>query len=192
LDISKTTLEGVLILTPRRFADERGYFSESWNRETLQNGGLNLPEFVQDNHSLSRKAGTLRGLHFQAPPFAQGKLVRCGRGSVFDVAVDIRRGSPTFGKHVSAVLSADNWQQLWVPKGFAHGFVTLEDDTEVIYKVSGKYAPECDRGLIWNDRDLAINWPVDEGEIELSHKDEQMPGIAQAADLFVFDQYTKV
>ena len=191
MEVESLKIPDVMLLHPQKHRDDRGFFSETWNRQTLLEAGIKA-DFVQDNHSWSKHKGVLRGLHFQLPPHSQDKLVRVIRGSIFDVAVDIRRGSPTFGKHVSAVLSADNWQQLWVPKGFAHGFVTLEDDTEVIYKVSGKYAPECDRGLIWNDRDLAINWPVDEGEIELSHKDEQMPGIAQAADLFVFDQYTKV
>ncbi len=129
MQIERTPIEGVLVLTPARFGDNRGFFSESWNRRTLEGAGVNLPEFVQDNHSVSAKAGTLRGLHYQAPPHAQGKLVRCGRGALLDVAVDARRGSATYGQHVIVELSAGNGKQLWVPAGMLHGFVTLTDDT---------------------------------------------------------------
>ena len=136
MQIDKTPLPGVLIIVPKRIGDARGFFSESWNRKTLQAAGLDLPEFVQDNHSMSAAAGTLRGLHFQSPPHAQGKLVRCGRGRLFDVAVDIRKGSPSYGQWYGAELSFENARQLWIPAGFLHGFVTREPDTDIIYKCS--------------------------------------------------------
>ena len=139
MQIEKTALADVLILTPARHGDDRGFFSESWNRKTLREAGVDLPEFVQDNHSLSRQTGTLRGLHYQSPPHAQGKLVRCGRGSLFDVAVDARRGSATYGQWVGVELSFENGRQLWVPAGFLHGFVTREPDTEVVYKCTDHY-----------------------------------------------------
>ena len=142
MQIERTPIEGVLVLTPARFGDNRGFFSESWNRRTLEGAGVSLPEFVQDNHSVSARAGTLRGLHYQAPPHAQGKLVRCGRGALLDVAVDARRGSATYGQHVIVELSAENGKQLWVPAGMLHGFVTLMDDTEIVYKCTDHY----DRG----------------------------------------------
>ena len=174
MDISKTTLDGVFVITPRRFADERGYFSESWNRNALQNAGLALPEFVQDNHSLSRKAGTLRGLHFQAPPFAQGKLVRCGRGALFDVAVDIRAGSPSYGAWFGTELSAENGKQLWVPPGFLHGFVTRADNTEILYKCTAFYNTEADGAVRWDS--CGIDW----GQTAplLSEKDTAAPALA--------------
>ncbi len=144
--IEALALQEVKLLTPKIFRDERGFFSETYNRKALVAVGIDRT-FVQDNQSLSRTKGVLRGLHFQIAPHPQGKLVRVTRGAIFDVAVDIRQGSPSFGRHVSAMLSADNWSQLWVPEGFAHGFCTLEPDTEVIYKVTDFYAPECERGL---------------------------------------------
>ncbi|WP_336511964.1 dTDP-4-dehydrorhamnose 3,5-epimerase [Sphingomonas arenae] len=170
---------GVREIRPRRFADERGFFSEVWNAETWREAGLEL-QFVQDNHSLSRARGVLRGLHFQSPPFAQEKLVRVTRGSVFDVAVDIRSGSPTFGQWVSVVLSAEAWNQVLVPAGFAHGFLTLEPDTEVQYKVTAPYSAAHDRAIRWNDPAIGIEWPLEEAELTLSAKDQAAPLLAQA------------
>ena len=156
------------------FRDARGFFSETFNAGALAVAGITAP-FVQDNHSLSTAQGVVRGLHFQVPPHAQAKLVRVTRGSIFDVAVDIRVGSPTYGRHVGAVLSAANWQQIWIPEGFAHGFCTLEPETEVIYKVTDIYAPDCDRALFWNDPELAIAWPVPAEAAILSAKDAAAP-----------------
>ena len=179
MKIEETALPGVLILTPRRFGDARGWFSESWNRRTLQDAGLHLPDFVQDNHSFSAAAGTLRGLHYQGPPHAQGKLVRVVQGEVFDVAVDIRRGSPTFGQWAGAVLSAENRQQLWIPPGFAHAFLTLSETAEFLYKTTDYYAPECERCIAWDDPDIGIEWPLDEAPV-LSEKDRQGVPLARA------------
>ncbi|MFL6815609.1 MAG: dTDP-4-dehydrorhamnose 3,5-epimerase [Bradyrhizobium sp.] len=172
-------------MAPRIHRDPRGFFSETYNRQALVAAGMAI-EFVQDNHILSSEPGTVRGLHFQAPPHAQGKLVRVVRGSIFDVAVDIRVGSPTFGEHVSATLSAENWIQIWIPVGFAHGYCTLEPDTEVIYKVTDYYAPDCDRGIKWDDRALGIKWPVDPANVKLSEKDRTQPALKDAAPAFVF------
>lgn len=174
----------VLLVRPRRFADSRGWFSESWNRVRFEAWGITA-DFVQDNHSLSRDAGTLRGIHFQSPPFAQAKLVRCIRGRIWDVAVDLRRASPTYGKWVGAELSAGNGDELFIPAGYGHGFVTLEADSEVIYKVDAPYAPEVDGGIIWNDPDLAIVWPLNGQQPHLSEKDAVLPALSQA--LFEFD-----
>lgn len=174
MNIEKTNLEGVLLLTPARFGDARGYFSESWNRQRLLDHGIDL-DFVQDNHSMSAQTGTVRGLHFQSPPAAQDKLVRCGRGRLYDVAVDIRKGSPTYGQWTGAELSAENGKQLLVPKGFLHGFVTLEPDTEILYKCTDYYAPECDGAVRWDS--CGIDWPI-EGEAILSDKDKVAPALA--------------
>ncbi|MGH1419164.1 MAG: dTDP-4-dehydrorhamnose 3,5-epimerase [Hyphomicrobiaceae bacterium] len=160
------------LITPNIFRDDRGFFSETFNKIALVEAGID-EEFVQDNHSLSRAKGVVRGLHFQTSPFAQAKLVRVIRGAIFDVAVDIRHGSPTFGQHVGVELSAENWQQLWVPVGFAHGFCTIEPDTEVIYKVTNFYSPEHDTGVAWDDADLGINWPVSGDAAVLSEKDRK-------------------
>ena len=168
----------VRVFIPRKFGDHRGFFSEVYNRRTLSEAGVDT-EFVQDNHSLSADRGTVRGLHFQTPPHAQDKLVRVVRGSVFDVAVDLRRSAPTYGRHVSVVLSAEAWNQILVPVGFAHGFMTLESDTEVVYKVSDYYAPDHDEGLRWNDPALGIRWPIAEDEAVLSDKDRNQPGFAE-------------
>ena len=168
MQIEETALPGVLILTPARHGDARGFFSESWNRRTLEEAGVRLPEFVQDNHSLSAKAGTLRGLHYQAPPHEQGKLVRCGRGALYDVAVDGRLGSPTYGQWVGMELSFENGRQLWVPPGFLHGFVTRVDDTEVVYKCTGFYDKAADGAVRWDS--LGIDWGV--AEPILSDKDK--------------------
>ncbi len=168
MKIEQTPLPGVLVLTPRRFGDDRGFFSETWNRRTLENAGVHLPDFVQDNHSISREVGTLRGLHYQAPPHAQGKLVRCGRGRLFDVAVDARRGSPTYGQWFGLELSFENGHQLWIPAGFLHGFVTREPDTEVVYKCTDYYAPDADGAVRWDS--AGIDWGL-LGEPVLSPKD---------------------
>jgi dTDP-4-dehydrorhamnose 3,5-epimerase len=161
--------ELILLITPRRFSDQRGFFAETYNRKKYLEMGIDV-EFVQDNHSLSRDVGTLRGLHFQAPPHAQAKLVRCGRGAFFDVAIDIRLGSKTYGQWIGYELSADNGHQLYVPVGFAHGFLTLEPDSEIVYKCSDYYAPETEGALRWNDLDIGIEWPL-KGNPILSEKD---------------------
>lgn len=156
--VEQTPIFGLLVLQPRRFLDDRGFFSESWNRSTLEKAGVNLPEFVQDNHSVSHEVNTVRGLHFQSPPHAQGKLVRCGQGALFDVAVDIRRNSPSYGKWFGIELSAENGRQLWIPAGFLHGFVSRAAKTEIIYKCTDHYAPECDGAVRWDSPSLAIDW----------------------------------
>jgi dTDP-4-dehydrorhamnose 3,5-epimerase len=176
-------IPAVKLIEPTIFRDKRGFFSETYNAKTLATAGIDV-RFVQDNHSLSTERGVVRGLHFQAPPHAQDKLVRVTRGSIYDVAVDIRRGSPTFGRHVGVVLSAANWQQLWVPKGFAHGFCTLEPDTEVLYKVTDYYAPESDGGIAWNDPALGIEWPIAAAEAVLSDKDARHPRLADLGPVF--------
>jgi len=175
--VQALTIPDVKILTPRKLGDSRGFFSEVYNRRALAEVGIDT-EFVQDNHSLSACRGTVRGLHFQTPPRAQDKLVRVVRGSVFDVAVDLRGSSPTYGRHVSVVLSAGAWNQILVPVGFAHGFMTLEPDTEVVYKVSDYYAPDHDEGLAWNDPALGIRWPIPENEAALSDKDRGLPAFS--------------
>ena len=174
MQIETTKLPGVLILTPRRFGDARGWFSEVWNRNTFAKHGI-ICDFVQDNHSYSAAAGTVRGLHFQSPPHAQTKLVRCGRGRVFDVAVDIRRGSPTYGQWVGGELSAENGRQLLIPAGFLHGFVTRTPDTEILYKCSDVYAPDCDGAVRFDDPDIGIKWGVEAGAATLSEKDAKAP-----------------
>jgi len=171
--ILTTALPGVLILEPARYADARGFFSESWNRRRLADQGVEV-DFVQDNHSLSIAAGTLRGLHFQTPPHAQAKLVRCGRGALFDVAVDIRHGSPTFGQWVGVELSFENGRQLLIPEGFLHGFVTRVPETEIVYKCSDYYAPDCDAAVRFDDPDLGIDWGLTAPPI-LSEKDAAAP-----------------
>ena len=178
MQISESGISDVKILLPEKHGDHRGFFSEAYNKQALAEVGVDV-DFVQDNHSLSAERGTVRGLHFQAPPFAQDKLVRVVRGTVFDVAVDLRRKSPTYGRHVSVVLSAEAWNQILVPIGFAHGFMTLEPDTEVVYKVSNYYVPDHDEGLLWNDPDLAIPWPLDAGAAILSPKDGKLPKLAE-------------
>lgn len=180
MQIEATSLDGVFIITPHRFGDDRGFFAETWSARTLSDAGLHR-DWVQDNHSLSAQMGTLRGLHFQAPPAAQAKLVRCGRGSLYDVAVDIRLGSPTFGQWTGAELSADNGRQLFVPEGFAHGFITLQPDTEVIYKVSGFYAPETEDSVHWAS--AGIDWPLT-GEPILSSKDTNAAPLAELSSPF--------
>lgn len=173
--VDETGLPGVLLITPKRFGDDRGFFSESWSKRAFADIGVNV-EFVQDNHSLSGARGTVRGLHFQSPPHAQAKLVRCGRGRIFDVAVDVRRGSPTYGNWFGTDLSFENGKQLFVPAGFLHGFMTLEPDSEIIYKCSDFYAPECDGAVRWDS--CGIEWPLADIEPALSEKDAAAPGLA--------------
>ena len=185
--IISLALPDVKVIVPDRFGDERGFFSETYSRRSLADAGIE-DEFIQDNHSLSVLVGTVRGLHYQLPPFAQAKLVRVTRGAILDVAVDIRRGSPTFGQHVSATLSAAAWNQIYVPVGFAHGFCTLEPDTEVVYKVTAYYSRAHDRGIGWDDPELGIAWPLDPESALLSDKDRNQPRLADvpAGDLFDF------
>jgi dTDP-4-dehydrorhamnose 3,5-epimerase len=175
MEIETTGLEGVLILTPKRFGDARGFFAETWNARRFAEAGIEA-EFVQDNHSVSAKVGTLRGLHYQAPPHAQGKLVRCGRGALWDVAVDARSGSPTFGAWTGVELSAANGRQMWIPAGFLHGFVTLGADTEIVYKCTDYYAPQADGAVRWDS--CGIDWPLPEGGPVLSGKDAAAPAFA--------------
>ena len=176
LEARALALPELIELTPRRFADERGFFSEVWNEARFAAAGVTA-RFVQDNVSLSVTAGVLRGLHFQAAPHAQAKLVRVSRGAIFDVGVDIRRSSPTFGRWAAVVLSADRWNQLYIPEGFAHGFMTLEDNCEVSYKASALYSPHHDRAIRWNDPDIGIEWPASAKPI-LSAKDADAPLLA--------------
>jgi dTDP-4-dehydrorhamnose 3,5-epimerase len=177
MHIEETTLPGVVLLTPRRFADDRGFFSETWNSATLSKLGIDTT-FVQDNHSYSKAINTVRGLHYQSPPHAQAKLVRVVRGSVFDVAVDLRQGSPHFGQWVGVELSADNGRQLYIPAGFLHGFVTRQDHTEVVYKCSDFYAPDCDGSIAFDDPDLNIDWGIGRDHAVLSQKDAVAPRMA--------------
>jgi len=186
MQIEKTRLDGVLILTPARHGDARGFFSESWNRQRLGDAGIDV-DFVQDNHSLSGASGTVRGLHYQSPPHAQAKLVRCGRGALWDVAVDVRRGSPTFGKWAGVELSFDNGRQLFIPAGFLHGFVTRAPMTEIAYKCSDYYAPECDGAVRWDDPAIGIDWGIAAGAAILSAKDEAAPLLADADLPFTYE-----
>jgi dTDP-4-dehydrorhamnose 3,5-epimerase len=171
-------IDGLLELRPKRWPDERGFFSEVWREEWLSNAGVSA-RFLQDNHSHSNKRGVLRGLHFQTPPAAQDKLVRVARGSIFDVAVDIRSGSATYGRWAGLVISAKAWNQLLIPRGFAHGFVALEDDTDVLYKVTAPYSPEFERTIRFDDPALGIDWPVPLAEVLLSPKDQSAPLLAE-------------
>jgi dTDP-4-dehydrorhamnose 3,5-epimerase len=184
LKIVETKLKGVLVIEPVVFGDHRGWFTETYSNSSFKNSGIDL-DFVQDNHSFSASKGTLRGLHYQLEPKAQTKLVRCTKGIIFDVAVDIREGSPTFGQWIGLELSAENKKQLLVPKGFAHGFMTLTEDVEVQYKVDEVYSPEHDRGIIWNDPMINIEWPIYIKPI-LSDKDEGAPKLEEAENNFVW------
>jgi dTDP-4-dehydrorhamnose 3,5-epimerase len=183
MQLTETAIPAVKILTPKKHGDHRGFFSEIYSRKIMRELGIEI-DFVQDNQSLSAEKGVVRGLHYQLAPMAQDKLVRVVRGAILDVAVDIRRGSATFGKHVSAVISAENWRQILIPIGFAHGFVTLEPNTEVIYKVSNYYSPTHERGIAWDDPKLAIEWGVDQSAAVLSEKDRKYPSLAAALELF--------
>ena len=186
MQVQETSLPGVFVLTPKRFGDARGFFCESWNRKTLQDAGITL-DFVQDNHSMSHTTGTVRGLHFQSPPHAQAKLVRCGRGRLYDVAVDIRNGSPTFGNWFGVELSFENGKQLLVPEGFLHGFATLEPETEIVYKCSDHYDAASDGAVRFDDPDIAIEWPIDLSHAEISEKDRNAPFLSDFKSPFQYD-----
>ncbi|WP_120499332.1 dTDP-4-dehydrorhamnose 3,5-epimerase [Roseovarius sp. EL26] len=188
MKVTQTELPDVLLLEPARFGDARGFFCESWNRKTLATHGVDI-DFVQDNHSLSATVGTVRGLHFQSPPHAQAKLVRCGRGRLFDVAVDIRKGSPTYGKWFGAELSFENGLQLLIPEGFLHGFITREPDTEIVYKCSDYYAPECDGAVRFDDPDIGIDWGLSTDPV-LSAKDADAPFLRDFDSPFVYEDLT--
>ncbi|MBB3268196.1 dTDP-4-dehydrorhamnose 3,5-epimerase [Azospirillum sp. OGB3] len=183
MDVIALDIPDVKIIRPKKFGDHRGFFSETYSKKAFEAAGLRY-DFVQDNQSLSAEVGTVRGLHFQLPPFAQDKLVRVVRGAILDVAVDIRKDSPTYGRHVSAVISAAEWNQILVPIGFAHGFCTLEPNTEVVYKVTNFYSAAHDRGLLWNDPDLGIDWPVAADKALLSDKDLKNPRLAELGECF--------
>lgn len=185
MEIIQTNLAGVVILVPQRYHDDRGFFSETWNRRQMMARGLNY-DFVQDNHSLSKQAGTVRGLHFQSPPHAQSKLVRCGKGRLFDVAVDVRKGSSTYGQWTGVELSFENGKELLIPAGFLHGFVTREPNTEIIYKCSDYYAPDCDGAIRFDDPEIGIDWALDRGPI-LSDKDSSAPLLRDFDSPFVLD-----
>ncbi len=185
MDIRATTLSDVKILTPRRFGDARGFFSETWSATRMAEAGLDFA-FVQDNESFSATPGTLRGLHYQAPPFAQTKLVRVVRGAILDVAVDARRGSPTYGQWAAEEISAENGAQILVPRGFLHGFVTLTPDVLVLYKVDAPYDAASDGGVAWNDPDIDIDWGVGAGDVTLSDKDSKAPRFADWVSPFEY------
>jgi dTDP-4-dehydrorhamnose 3,5-epimerase len=183
VQVTPLAIADVCLIAPKRFQDARGYFCETYQRDTFAAAGITV-DFVQDNESLSVSTGTVRGLHYQAPPFTQAKLVRVLAGAVFDVAVDIRTGSPTFGKFVTATLSAENGEQLFIPEGFAHGFCSLADNTVLAYKVSAPYSKEHDFGVSWNDPDLAIPWPVPDADAVLSDKDAALPRLTDISSPF--------
>jgi len=182
MEVRSLGLEGVFEIVPRKFGDHRGFFSETYSAKSLAEAGIDL-QFVQDNHSYSAAKGVLRGLHYQLPPRAQDKLVRVVRGAILDVAVDIRKSSPTFGKWISLEVSAEKWNQILVPKGFAHGFVTLVENTEVVYKVTDYYSPEHDRSIRFDDPAIGIDWPIPASGVQLSDKDRNAPLLADA-DIF--------
>jgi dTDP-4-dehydrorhamnose 3,5-epimerase len=185
VDVISLKIPEVKLIVPQLFRDARGWFSETFNRRSFAAAGLHA-DFVQDNHSLSVQPGTIRGLHYQIVPHAQGKLVRVAKGAIFDVAVDIRAGSPSYGRHVNAELSAENRHQIWIPAGFAHGFCTLERDTEVIYKVTDYFTPDCERGLRWDDSTLGIDWPVTTSKAVLSDKDRALPSLRDIVPAFSY------
>jgi dTDP-4-dehydrorhamnose 3,5-epimerase len=187
MQVRSTRLPEVKVLTPRRHGDARGYFSETWSARAMAAAGLDF-DFVQDNESLSARRGTLRGLHYQAPPFAQTKLVRASRGAVLDVAVDVRRGSPTFGEWVAEELSVENGAELLVPRGFLHGFLTLTDEAQVFYKVDNPYDGPSDGAVAWDDPDLAIAWGMDPSEVILSDKDRRAPRLRDWSTPFTFGE----
>jgi dTDP-4-dehydrorhamnose 3,5-epimerase len=184
-------LSVVRVILPRRHQDGRGFFSEVWREDALKDAGINC-RFIQENHTLSHAMGTIRGLHFQIGDAAQAKLIRCTRGSILDVAVDIRRGSPTFGRHTAVVLSAQNWKQLYVPVGCAHGYCTLDPESEVIYKVSAYYSPKSERGVAWDDPEIGIVWPVDLATAVLTDRDRAFPRLAELPDFFPFAEFPDV
>lgn len=182
--IEHLAIQDIVLFTPKRFGDDRGYFSETY-KQSWFHANVAAVAFIQDNQSLSRQKGVIRGLHFQRPPAAQGKLVRCLKGSIFDVAVDLRRNSATYGRWVGATLTAERGEQLWIPEGFAHGFCTLEADTEVFYKVTGaEYSPADDAGIAFDDPAIGVAWPVDPAEVILSPKDKALPTLDQLGPVF--------
>ncbi|HVR59553.1 MAG TPA: dTDP-4-dehydrorhamnose 3,5-epimerase [Pseudolabrys sp.] len=185
MQIQPLAIPDILLIIPIKRHDERGFFSETSRRDVLAAAGV-TEEFIQDNHVYSAKRGVLRGLHFQTPPHAQGKLVRCTRGAILDIAVDIRKGSPTYGQHAAAELSAENWHQLWIPAGFAHGYVTLESHSEVIYKVTDYWHPACERGIAWNDPELAIEWGISTADAIVANKDRTNPRLSELESFFDF------
>ena len=180
MNVTETRLKGVFILEPKVFGDARGWFMESWSKKKMEDAGI-FVDFVQDNHSFSAQKGTLRGLHYQLNPMAQAKLLRVSRGAIFDVAVDIRRGSPTYAKWVGVELTAENYRQLFIPRGFAHGFITQTDDVEVQYKADNLYAPDCDGNICWNDPEIGVQWPL--APTVLSDKDANAPLLAARTEL---------
>lgn len=186
MEFTTLSIPEVKLITPRRFGDHRGFFEETYNCDQFSSAGIDTV-FVQDNHSVSSEIGTVRGLHFQAPPKAQAKLVRCGRGRLFDVAVDIRKGSPTFGRWVGEELSFENGRMLLVPAGFAHGFMTLEPDTEIVYKCSDTYAPETEGAVHWSDPEIGIEWPLTSTETKLSEKDAAALRLSEQESPFTFE-----
>ena len=175
MEFETTKIDGVFLIKPRRFEDDRGFFTETFRENVFLETTGTQEKFVQENFSFSKHKGTVRGLHYQSPPFAQGKIVKCTQGEIVDVAVDVRPGSPTYGQHVRAVLSAENGHQLWVPTCFLHGFATLTDNCSVAYKVTNYYAKECDGNVRWNDPKLAIDWGIDNAKAHLSDKDKVAP-----------------
>ena len=183
MNVETLSIPEVKVLTPRRFQDPRGFFSETWQQARYADLGIPGP-FVQDNHVLSTQRGVVRGLHCQIGPNAQGKLLRVVRGAIWDVAVDVREGSPTYGQHAGTILSAENWSQFWCPVGFLHGYCTLTDETEVIYKVTAPWDPAAERGVIWNDPDLKVAWPIAPHEALLSDKDLILPKLKDIGPLF--------
>ena len=183
MEIGETEIPAVRLITPSRHSDDRGFLSEVYSRQAFAQAGIDI-EFVQDNHTRSAAAGTVRGLHYQIAPMAQAKLVRVLRGAIYDVAIDLRRRSPTFGRHVAAVISAEAWNQILVPIGFAHGFCTLSPDTEVLYRLSNLYSPQHERGLLWNDPALGIAWPAVAEAAVVSDRDRRNPRFANLTDLF--------
>ena len=184
--VTPQAIPEVLLIEPAKHGDERGFFSETYNARALAEAGFE-GVFVQDNHSRSPKKGTVRGLHFQAPPFAQDKLLRVTRGAILDVAVDIRVGSPTFGRSVAVELSAENWRQLLVPKGFAHGFQTLTDDCDVLYKVTDFYAPQAEGGLLWSDPAFGVDWPLTGDQVSINARDASFPTLAELQSPFQYE-----
>jgi dTDP-4-dehydrorhamnose 3,5-epimerase len=185
MNVRALEIPALKIIQPQRLRDARGFFSETYSARALQHLGIDAA-FVQDNHVVSLDKGVVRGLHFQVPPRPQDKLIRVTRGTILDVAVDIRNGSPTYGRHVAVLLSAENWEQLWVPKGFAHGYRTLEPNTEVLYKVTDYYAPECERGLAWDDPALGIDWQLASASPVLSEKDRGYPPLHELPAYFTY------
>jgi dTDP-4-dehydrorhamnose 3,5-epimerase len=190
MQVLETAIADIKLLKPVRHVDSRGFFSEVFKESELRTHAIDI-DFVQDNHSLSVSKGVVRGLHFQIAPFAQAKLLRVTAGSIFDVAVDIRGGSPSFGRHVAVVLSATDWNQIFIPEGFAHGYCTLEPNTEVIYKVSAYYSPEHDYGLLWNDPVLGIAWPVSADEAQVSERDRKHPVLSRLPQHFRYELPSK-